>query len=722
MEKFKYKSLGIFTIILTLFSMNTVHTEQTKWIAIGDLQNWYSEGGCEIETGRTGQITDQQDGLRWPAFFPVQDNQAAKAMWLGASNFYDPVGGRTYDHKVVHIGPRFIDTKNETIPLEFTLYGKYDHPQVFVDGNPATNLQYMDEVDIVDENLPADRMLLNRVQTSMGIEMTRKIYAFSHPDHQNYHLVEYTFKNNGCFNGDCSVQHQQTIEGFTPYFQYRYAVSREGMVYDGNWLPQSAAWGHNTLNEVIGETPNNLDGNLDQTYDDGTPMRAVFSWHGYHSGAGFDNIGGPNEPGDGHLGAAQFAGVVTLHADKSATDSSDDLLQPSTTWYMLSDDPLTDAGSNQYNSSRMTEEYIYMTQGHPDETQANQVGTGNANQFSPGGESNPGGTSQGIGYGPYTLEPGDSVKIVIAEAVSGLSREMCYEVGQNWKNGVHTSNFPSNTSTAQEFLLSSYSRETTGDTGYKNSWVFTGIDSLFDTFKRARNNYESNFDIPDPPRPPSNFSVTSGGDRIALTWSNDAEDHPGFSGYRVTRLKFKPDTTIFKYDLDNGEIIGIDESIARVWEFEGGTIEFNDVSPDRGFDYFYYLEVISNGAFSDGNPLMSSLFYTRTNAPAYLKRPPGILSNVRIVPNPFNISGRDIQYGVSAPDRLMFLNIPGECTIRIFTERGDLIKTIHHNDGSGDEEWTSITSSRQVVTSGLYIAHIETPAGESTIRKFIIVR
>ncbi|MDP7465023.1 MAG: Fic/DOC family N-terminal domain-containing protein [Candidatus Marinimicrobia bacterium] len=39
-----------------------------------------------------------------------------------------------------------------------------------------------------------------------------------------------------------------------------------------------------------------------------------------------------------------------------------------------------------------------------------------------------------------------------------------------------------------------------------------------------------------------------------------------------------------------------------------------------------------------------------------------------------------------------------------------------------DETWNSITSSRQVITSGLYIAHFETPEGENAIQKFIIVR
>ena len=86
--------------------------------------------------------------------------------------------------------------------------------------------------------------------------------------------------------------------------------------------------------------------------------------------------------------------------------------------------------------------------------------------------------------------------------------------------------------------------------------------------------------------------------------------------------------------------------------------------------------------------------------------------------------------------RIFFYNIPAFCRIKIFTERGDLIETLEHTDGSGDEPWDSITSSRQVVVSGLYIAHIEVTEdyadpitgeilyrkGESTIKKFVIVR
>jgi hypothetical protein len=66
--------------------------------------------------------------------------------------------------------------------------------------------------------------------------------------------------------------------------------------------------------------------------------------------------------------------------------------------------------------------------------------------------------------------------------------------------------------------------------------------------------------------------------------------------------------------------------------------------------------------------------------------------------------------------------LPAVCTIRIYTERGDLVKTIEHTDGSGDELWDSTTSYRQVIVSGVYIAVFTTPDGKSAMRKFIVIR
>ena len=715
---FKRKYLPI------IFLLTISYSQAVKWMSIGNLHNWYSSAGCEIEIGRTGQISDQQDGLRWPAFYRVQDNQAAKGLWLGAKNFYDPIVDKEYEHKVVHAGPRHLDIVGETIPIELTMYGRYDHPNVFVDGDPSTNLQYLDEVDFVDSDLISDRKIYNEVQTSMGVKMKRTIYSFAHPKHQNYHIQEYVFVNNGCFDKDCEIEYEQTIEGFQVFLQYRYAISREGMIYDGNWLPQSAAWGHNTMNDVIGEFPNDPSSN-DQFYDDGEIIRGLFSWHGYHSSADPpENLGGPDFGGDGHLGAAQFVGVTTLHADTSPNDNSNDINQPSTTWFITSDDPVT-SGNLQYNGTKSTKEYVnYMTVGHPEQSHAEIVGTGNANQFNdPRTGSNPGGTSHGIGFGPYDLAPGDSIRIVLAEGASGLSRSMCYKVGQNWKNQVHTDELPES-SELHSHMMNNYHRQSDTHNYYKNAWVFTGVDSIIKVFKRAKKNFDlmkNGQSLPRPPEPPALFNIASGGDKIYLNWSNESESGQGFSGYNLYRLKFKPDTTLFTYDISQNEVIPIDNSIATIWKLEPGVNEFEDNTAVRGFDYFYYLEAFDDGT-NDDIILNSSKFFTLTNKAANLKRPPGSsFQDIRVVPNPFHVSARDIQFGVSAPDRLMFLNIPPICTIRIFTERGDLVDTIEHTDGSGDEVWNSITSSRQIIVSGIYIAHFEMPDGNA-IRKFAVVR
>ena len=123
-------------------------------------------------------------------------------------------------------------------------------------------------------------------------------------------------------------------------------------------------------------------------------------------------------------------------------------------------------------------------------------------------------------------------------------------------------------------------------------------------------------------------------------------------------------------------------------------------------------------------PLHSSRYYTQTTRSAVLKREAGFdLEAIRVVPNPFNIrrSGSQLDY-LGEPNKLMFLDIPGQCTIRIYTERGDLVKTIEHTDGSGDEEWRQLTDYRQTVVSGVYLAHFELPDGRSTYRKFLIIR
>ena len=53
---------------------------------------------------------------------------------------------------------------------------------------------------------------------------------------------------------------------------------------------------------------------------------------------------------------------------------------------------------------------------------------------------------------------------------------------------------------------------------------------------------------------------------LLFNWTDEPESGPGFDGFNLYRLKFKPDTTLFSYNVSQGELNSVDESIATIWE------------------------------------------------------------------------------------------------------------------------------------------------------------
>ncbi len=699
---YKNSLMYLVSLILLCSTFRIVFSQEVKWMQVGPLHNWYLDAGSEPEEGRTGNASgnEQQDGLRWPALYKWQDTMVGKAMWIGTTNYDDPVTHTTYPYKVVAIGPRsqMIDTRYTMMPVEFKLIGRNKHPLVLVDDIIASDLEYTDRLDEIDETLPTDRMIFNKIHSSIGITITRKIYYNTQQNHNQYFIYDYVFKNTGIIDLDGTVVSKRLTD-VVFFFQYRYAIGHEAWQL-GNY-PDEVNWGRNTVNDARNEIP--TDPGPPPVWPEDAPPRCLFSWHGRHSALTFDNIGGPFATTDGHLSAQQFVGVATIHADKSASDKSDDPYQPQTTQFFGADDALLQYGngaSAQYDENLMTNRYLAMIYGHPAPGQrhADLVGDNPANEYG----TDAGGYVQSQGFGPYNLDPGDSIHIVIVEAVAGISREKGIEVGRNWLDGIKGVG-------SGVFLLPDGT--TTNDPDeYKNKWVFTGRDSLFQAFIRAADAFNQNFNLPQPPPPPEIFTINSGGDRIQLSWSENAEEWPNFRGYKLYRAVNRRDSSHWEliYSCEKPNISN----------------EYNDTTAIRGLDYYYYIQTYDDGTTNrihPGIPLTSSMFYTLTNEPAFLRRPAkGGLDDIVVVPNPFDIRAK--QFGKNAPDRIAFFDLPPVCTIKIYTERGDLIQTIEHTDGTGAEFWNSITSSRQVIVSGIYIAYFETPDGKTTTRKIIIIR
>lgn len=747
-----YKKRFILAIISGCFflltNMVNVDAAEAKWMMIGNLHNFYQAHGCEPEEDYG---SEQQWGLRWPAFFDHQDMQAAKGMWIAVRNFKDPLNNdQLYDYKVVHCGPRPRPEieENEFMPADYRikLIGKFQHPLVYVDGESATDLQYNDVVDAIDPDLTCDRLIQNRVNTSVGISFTRNIYGWSQQYYSDFLIYEYIFENTGIYNRTGDVMDPvPTHEGVYFHWQYRNAIAGEGTV-EGvaiDWLgrpgwgtPRDMRWGINTMNDVIGETPDSpvLESDFpdmgyvgrDEFDDKGEIIRAFYSWHGKHSGVNdYDNIGSPNFKGykhDGRLGAYQYVGVATLHADKSPDDRSDDQYQPSSTNFIESNSPAT-RNNDQFDPARMQSEYEdYCACGHPaDGSHAEQVGNDYPNKF-----CKDGGMSQSIAFGPYRMEPGDKIRIVLAEAAAGLARDFNIDpndpndvkndlrrkVGNDWYRVVVDGE---SVNVTYPDRSTGTIKDEKGANEYKNLWVYTGRDSIISTFKKAISLFNDSLNLgnANPPLPPSSFEVTSLGNYIHLEWNRtDPESHPNFEGYKIYRaLGSMYDSTYYLIaDLNaaDGNLVG----------------EFDDYTAIRGESYYYYIVAYDNGVnnpFYPGVPLHSSPFYTRTNKPASLVKPPSEgLDDIVIVPNPYNIRNTSLNF-TNEPNKIMFFNLPEECDIKIYTERGDLIFKKHHR-GSGDDTWNMLTSSRQIVVSGVYIVTFETPKGEKTFRKLVVIR
>jgi len=665
---------------------------ENAWMNVGSLHNWYSEIGSEVEHG---WVARQQYGLRWPAIYEYQDSQAAKGFWMGCVDFTD-ADGFFWPYKVVCVGPRVSGT-NEFFPIKFEMVSRFDVPYVYVDGN-ITYREFV-EVDRVDPTMKPDRMLISVTNSVLGITMTRRIIQFSHPFHDNYIVVDFTFENTGNVDADEEIElPDQTLKDVYFFTQYRWASCQQTRYVIGN----GTGWGMNTMIDTRG------DGVKVDPPDE--QFRAQFAWHGnFPPFTTYDNLGGPiwdpsnaagyAEAADtlGRLGAPQFVGVVTIHADHSPSDLSDDPSQPSTTCYMGSDIGITKNQSLQFDLSSMTEQYQWMSSGHMAPRHADAVYPDGdytkPNATEDPALGTPGGFTACDGYGPYTLGPGESVRIVIAEAVAGLGREKCIEIGRQYKNG-------------------------TIDARAKNELFFTGRDSLFQTFRRAIANFDSDWDLAQPLFPPSSFYVDGGGDRIALSWDADIS---GLTGFEIYRAKGRLDST---YQL--------------IAELGPGERSFFDRDLERGPSYYYYIDAI--GEPISANPdlnipavkLRSGRFYTQTYDPTNLKRPAveegdttyTYLNDIRIVPNPYNISADpNNMLFPGERDKLAFFNIPGDCDIQIYTELGELITTIEHRDGTGDEYWNCTTDSKQIVVSGVYIAVIKDRiTGKTEIEKFIIIR
>jgi hypothetical protein len=103
------------------------------------------------------------------------------------------------------------------------------------------------------------------------------------------------------------------------------------------------------------------------------------------------------------------------------------------------------------------------------------------------------------------------------------------------------------------------------------------------------------------------------------------------------------------------------------------------------------------------------------------------LNDVAVVPNPYvgAASWEPTTTQVGRGDRLVyFIHLPSQCTIRIYTISGKLVKRLDHSAtiSNGQEPWNLITQDGMDIAFGVYIFHITAPGIGEKIGKFAIIK
>jgi hypothetical protein len=117
-----------------------------------------------------------------------------------------------------------------------------------------------------------------------------------------------------------------------------------------------------------------------------------------------------------------------------------------------------------------------------------------------------------------------------------------------------------------------------------------------------------------------------------------------------------------------------------------------------------------------------------TKSPAFSKeKASSELGKIAVVPNPYVGAASWEAYTTEVgrgPRLVQFIHLPHQCTIRIYTISGALVKTLEHNSNlsDGQEPWNLTTKDGMNLAYGVYIFHVDAPGIGETIGKFAVIK
>ena len=167
--------LAVIAIVGLAQSLFAQKSGEVKWLRVNSLHAFFSEQGSETEGG----YDDLSIYYSWPAEYGLrQTTMRSRGVMIGCEKFYDSKMKREYAPMVVNIGPKPTTFQQfvvfNPLPGDFKMIGKAPHPGVVVDGEIATINDLYDVLDEEDDTILADRILVLRNHTLMGVRTQKK--------------------------------------------------------------------------------------------------------------------------------------------------------------------------------------------------------------------------------------------------------------------------------------------------------------------------------------------------------------------------------------------------------------------------------------------------------------------------------------------------------------------------------------------------------------------
>ena len=574
-----------------------------------------------------------------------------------------------------------------------------------------------------------DQIIESTYKNVVGVEVHRKMMFWSQSYNDNYLIVDVELTNTGVDHiepGGGTTLVEDTLHNF--YFTMN--------------------MGNNNNYFSVGISPS-LPDRPNYTYiwqhyygaRSGDSMRVFYFYSADDPQKPGDDMGAPVPTQNGRLMFTDFNFYSILHASQqpylNSAQDIDDFHQPRVTYIGTETRiPNPQPGEDPYGSKNYWAIRGGFSKRQPmpgaDSTHMinnDELGTANFSEFT-GGTIASVNSKNFSSFGPYEFPPQHKLHFVYAVGIAGIGFEKAKEIGEKWLDET-LEDPPNMPDPATGWLPANFvfpENATEWDKS-KDKWISMGIDSVMLTAWRAKWNFEHNYQIPQAPPPPESFDIRGSGleDGVFLNWRNpEAENMPNFAGYRILRRLTNQDSVFYQVIYSSGPE---DKAIEH---------EFLDTSVISGAPYYYYIQskakIDENDLNADpttrGKIMYSSrLFIPNLNSVRPPKHSSEDMSQIRIVPNPYNINDPLVielygQEGINGRV-INFYNLPPVVTIKIYTENGDLIKTLEHNepvDENGLRYWDMITDNQQVISSGIYIAVFQKPSGETSFQKFIVVR